>query len=98
MSHYMVERYLPGISEQELRQVCARARDVALAMSAEGAAVRHLATAFLAAEESVFCLFEAQSIDAVSEANRRAGFPFARITETLLVTEENLASETREAQ
>jgi hypothetical protein len=85
---YLVERYLPGLTEAELRAACLRVRDAAEAATARGGPVAHLSCAFVPTEESVFCLFEGASADEVRSVSEAAAFPFERITEVLLVTEE----------
>jgi hypothetical protein len=82
---YLVERYLPGFTESELRAAWARVRDAAEAMSADGSPIAHLSSAFIQAEESVFCLFEARSAQAVQAVSESARFPFDRIAEVLLL-------------
>jgi hypothetical protein len=76
VGYYLVERYLPGITEQELTEATARLR-----AAAEREALCYLGSTFVPAEEACFCRFEAPSREAVERACRRADVPFARITE-----------------
>jgi hypothetical protein len=76
---YLVERYLPGLSTDEVRAATQRLRAVAEQMTEEGTTIRYLSSAFVPEEESCFCQLEAPSREAVAAANDRAAFPFARI-------------------
>ena len=85
MATYLVERYFPGRSEEELRSALARVRAASDRMEEEGVAVRYLGSLFLPSEEACFCWFEGPSADAVAEANGRALLPFAHITAAVLI-------------
>jgi hypothetical protein len=86
MAVYMVERSLPGISNEQL----AGAQSAAIAGSqkstAAGTPVRYIRTTFVPGESKCMCLFEAASADAVREVNQTAGLPFTRIVEALDLT------------
>lgn len=77
MSFYLVERYVPSMSVDE---VASGARRVA----ATGH-VRHLFTVLVAGEDTCLSLFEAADATAVETANIRASFPLDRIVEVSLV-------------
>jgi hypothetical protein len=77
---YLVERYLPDVSQDEVAAIAARAHAASEAMAAEGVAVRYLGATLLPDEEACFCRFEAPSAATVEEANCRAALPFARVT------------------
>lgn len=79
MPSYLVERYLPDLSADEVHAAVQRLRTVSEQMAAEGTTIRYLSSAYIAEEESCFCQLEAPSREAVAAANERAGFPFARI-------------------
>ena len=81
MGRYLVERYLPGISQEELAAVTERLRTAAATLVREGETLRYLGSTFVPEEESCFCQFEAASREAVERACKRADVPFARITE-----------------
>jgi hypothetical protein len=87
-STYMVERYLPGFSAEEMRAAVARAQGACEEMQAHGIAVRYLGSAFIAEEEACFCQFEAPSAAVVEEANRLAEIPFARVVEAVPIRAE----------
>jgi uncharacterized protein DUF4242 len=80
MNSYLVERYLPGVSEAEVRAGVSRVRAACAELSAEGSAVRYAGSTFLPLEEACFCRFDSDRSETVAEANERAQFPFARIT------------------
>jgi hypothetical protein len=76
---YLVERYLPGTSATSMARGAARAERAAAQLTDEGTPVRFLGSTVLPDEEACFCRFEADSAEAVAEANALARFPFARI-------------------
>jgi hypothetical protein len=80
MAHFLVERYLPGMSEEALRGALAR-----LAPATSGTAVRYICSTILVEDESCFCHFEAPSAAAVAEVNQRANMPLDRIVPALRV-------------
>jgi hypothetical protein len=80
MAHYLVERYLPGMRADELCAVLAR-----LAAATTGTAVRYIGSTILVEDEACFCHFEAPSVAAVAEVNRRAGITVDRIVAALSV-------------
>lgn len=80
MNSYLVERYLPGLAEAEVRRGLERAQAACEELSAVGTAIRYLGSIFLPLEEACFCRFDSEHADAVAEVNERAQVPFARIT------------------
>jgi len=76
---YLVERYLPGLSADEVHAATQRLEAVTKEMAAEGITIRYLSSAYVAEEESCFCQLEAPSREAVAAANERAAFGFARV-------------------
>jgi Protein of unknown function (DUF4242) len=84
---YLVERYLPDASADDLRRSTSLLTAVAAEMTAEGSRVRYLGSAFVPVEESCFCQFEG-SREAVRELNERAQLPFARIVAAVFVAPE----------
>jgi hypothetical protein len=67
----MAECFWPGVTEQQLADAGVRARRAADVINSNGVLVP--------ADEIALCFFEAASIDAVSDLNRRAAIPFERI-------------------
>lgn len=90
MPKYLVERELPGFTEQQLRHAASRANATTAEMSREGTPIRYLRSTYLPAEQKCFCLFEAASPELVRKANERAQLPVQRITEALAVSAEDL--------
>jgi hypothetical protein len=90
MPKYMVERNLPGLTEEQLAAAAASAKTATTLMANEGVPVRYLRSTFVPSEDKCFCLFEGPSAEAVREANERAGLPLERITEALHVASEDL--------
>jgi hypothetical protein len=82
---YVVERYLPGFDQQELRRSLERLSEVAAELRIEGTPVRYLGSTIVPEDEACFCQFEAVSEEAVAEANRRAGVPVSRIVTAVSV-------------
>ena len=80
MNSYLVERYLPGLSEAEVRAGLARAQSACAELCTAGIEVRYLGSIFLPLEEACFCRFDGDRQEAVAEVNERAQLPFARIT------------------
>ena len=90
MSHYLVERHLPGITESQLGAAAGRAKETTAAMRQEGTPVRYLRSTFTPAEEKCYCLFEGPSAEAVERAQVRAELPFERIVEARHLSAEDL--------
>jgi len=86
MAIYMVERELPGITNEGL----AGAQQAAIASSQKsttaGNPVRYVRSTFVPGEARCMCLFEASSAAAVRDVNEAAGLPFTRIVEALDLT------------
>jgi hypothetical protein len=79
MRKYMVERYLPGMTAEEVDDASSRLALTAEALAAEGLDVRYAGSTYLPKEESCFCRFEASSRGVVESVCERAQLPFARI-------------------
>lgn len=80
MNSYLVERYLPGLSEADVRSALARAQDACAELCDAGTQIRYCGSIFLPLEEACFCRYESDHPEAVAEANERAQLAFARIT------------------
>lgn len=90
MTTFLVERYLPGVSAEEVLAAANRAKVTTALMAKEGNAIRYLRSTYVPNEESCFCLFEGSSEELVKEANERAQIPFDRIAEAVHVASEEL--------
>ncbi len=91
MPRYMVERYLPGITVDQLSAAAARAKSTTAQMTQEGVPIRYLRSTFIPGEEKCFCLFDGPSVDAVKQANEQAEIPFERIVEAVHIASEDLS-------
>lgn len=76
---YLVERYLPGATDDDVADAAERVAAASERMTAEGISVRYLGTTFIPADETCFCEFEAPTRETVDWVNERANVPFARI-------------------
>ena len=85
MNSYLVERYLPGLAEADLRAALGRVKAVCAELSAAGTPIRYGGSTFLALEETCFCRFDTERADTAAQANELARFPFARITEAIVI-------------
>lgn len=77
MPLYLVERYLPGLTADDLRVQIERERGLS--------GLSHLRTTYLPEDELCFTLVEAPSRGAVSRANEQAEMTYERISEALEV-------------
>lgn len=91
MANYYVERYLPGITPEQLAAAAGSAKRTTAEMTQEGTPVRYLRSTFIPGEEKCFCLFEGPSADAVKTANERAQIPYERIVEAMHVAAEDVS-------
>lgn len=86
----MVERYLPGITPDQLQAAAGSAKQTTAQMAQEGTPVRYLRSTFIPGEDKCFCLFEGPSADSVKTANERAQLPFERIVEAMHLASDDL--------
>jgi len=85
---YVVERYLPGLSESNLLRRLSELEEATERLWAESTEVRYLGSTIVLKDEACYCQFEAPGQAAVAEANRRAGLSFDRIVPALTVRPE----------
>ncbi len=90
MPKYMVERYLPGITNDQLTAAAGRAKEVTARMTEEGTPVRYLRSTYVPGEDKCYCLFDGPSEDAVRQANERAEIPLERVVEVAHIVAEDL--------
>ena len=81
MTVYLTERYLPGITLEQLTAVSAVARDTSRRFTAEGKPVRYIRSLFVPGEGRCLCQFEAATARVIQEVNEAAQLPFTRIIE-----------------
>ena len=82
---FVVERYLPGTSQDELRRSLERLHEATEELRSEGIPVWYLGSTLVPEDEACFCQFEGPSQEAIAEANRRAGTRFDRIVSAVTV-------------
>ena len=90
MSLYLVERYLPGITGEQLTAAAQAAKDTSAKMREGGVQVRYLRSTFLPAEEKVFCLFDGPSSDVIEQVNNQANLPYERVHDAAHIAAEDL--------
>ena len=90
MAQYMVERHLPGITEEQLAAAAGAAKKTTAEMARAGTPVRYLRSTFVPGENKCYCLFEGPDEKAVCEANDRAALPYDRVVEAKLLASEDL--------
>jgi Protein of unknown function (DUF4242) len=82
---YLVERYWPGVSTDKHRDALARSRRTAREMQLEGKRIEHVRSTLVPEQETVLCIFEAESKEIVAELNDRADFRYDRIVAAVAV-------------
>lgn len=90
MSTYIAERYLPGITQEQLLDAARRAKLAAAEMTTAGTPVTYLRSTFLPGDQTCYCLFEGPSEQAVRDANNKAEIPYERIIPALHLASEDL--------
>ena len=90
MSKFLVERYLPGLTPEQLGAAASAAKATTTSMTSEGTPVRYLRSTFIPGEDKCYCLFEGASSEAVAEVQRRAGLPYEKIHEAAFLTAEDV--------
>ena len=83
MAEFLVELYVSRTDPDAVGRDAERARAASAELTREGTPVRFLRSIFVPEDETCFFLFEADSADAVREAQRRAAIPAGRIGEAL---------------
>ncbi len=71
---YLAERYLPAPTPEALASHVDHDRTAARAMS-----IRHIQTIYIPADETCFTLFEAASLELVTETSDRFGLGYRRV-------------------
>jgi len=84
------ERYLPGITPDQLTAAAGAAKSTTATMAKEGTSVRYLRSTFIPGEEKCFCLFVGPSAEVVGTANDRAELPYERIVEAMHIASDDL--------
>jgi hypothetical protein len=82
-SSYLVEHYRPGTSVRNLSCWANRLRAAAAELAHEGKPVRFVRATIVPADDSLLCVFEADSEALVRTTYGRAGLEFERISVAL---------------
>jgi hypothetical protein len=82
VTEYLVERYVSRRDAADVAAGAERARREAEQMNSKDVRVRLVRSIFVPEDETCFYLYEADSIDSVLEAARRADIHVDRIAET----------------
>jgi hypothetical protein len=83
MAEYLLERYLARTDLERVREEAERARQAVDSLRREAVPILLLRSLYLPAEETCFYLYEAETIEQVQEAIRRAALAFERIVEAV---------------
>jgi hypothetical protein len=78
---YAAKCYWPGVTEDELHRVAARAVRGSEIPGSSG--VAYVGSILFPDDALVLCLFEASSRSAVQTASRRAGIPYERVMDSV---------------
>ncbi len=82
MRTFLVERYLPGVTPEQLDAAAAQLAHASEELSASGVLVKYVGSTVILEEESCLSRFESEGADDVRRACEHAGIAFARIVET----------------
>jgi hypothetical protein len=83
MNVYVVDRSLPGITDQALAEAQQAAIRTARQLTDAGKPVEYIRSSFLPESAECRCLFRADDIASVRELNDKAGLPYERIVPAL---------------
>jgi hypothetical protein len=82
---YLVERYWPGVTLEQLLEALERGQRAMDEMSREGTRIHDISCTFIPGEEVVFSVYEGPSDLDVLHLNERAGIPVSRIVNAIVV-------------
>jgi hypothetical protein len=77
MATFLVERHLVDWSTADVDRLTSTLAAAGSTLGEHG--VRHVQTVIVAADETCWCLFDADTADQVIVANRALGLPFSRV-------------------
>ena len=78
-TRFVVERYAPGVSVADVRAGERRLRRAIAKSAADGRSIRYLGSIVIDAEDTVIAVFEARSLEDVSDVQIAARVGFDRI-------------------
>lgn len=76
---FLVEQYWPGITAEGFREAVGDVRRSAEELARAGVTIRLLHSTLVIDDEAAFCVFEAESREAVEQAYAAAGVTFDRV-------------------
>jgi hypothetical protein len=79
VAHFLLERYVPRADGGAFLRGEERARVAVAELTQIGTAIRLLHSVFVPEDEMSYYLYEADSVETVREAARRAALPYERI-------------------
>jgi hypothetical protein len=82
---FLVERYVSPATAVDLATSTAGVARLCAGWDAGGTPVRYLYSAYLPTEDTCFCLFRAQSSEAVRAINNEGGFALDRVIDAVLL-------------
>jgi hypothetical protein len=88
---YLVERYWPGVTRDQVLEALEQGRRVMEQMRGEGTRIRDI-NCILIPAEVVLSLYEGPSLDAVRRFNERAGIPTSRTVDVIALVKEGVAA------
>jgi len=80
---FLAERYLPALTPEALMSQVNRVGRAARAMS-----IRHIQTIYVPADETCFSLFEADSLEQVTETSNRFKLGYRRVVAAITLSED----------
>jgi hypothetical protein len=95
MVAWIVERYLPAATREDIDVAASRLAAVARALRARGVEIRYLGSTFVPAEEYCICRFEGARREEVMLAFEQAGLSYSRIVQAQELPSTPLATDRR---
>jgi Protein of unknown function (DUF4242) len=83
---YLVERYWPGVTLEQLLEALERGQRVIEEMNQEGTRIHDMSCTLIPGEEVVFSVYDGPSAAAVRRLNERASIPVSRIVDAIAVS------------
>ncbi|HXF97905.1 MAG TPA: nickel-binding protein [Gaiellaceae bacterium] len=80
---FLLEMYVAREGSTHAARLARRARSTVAELTDEGVPVRLVRSIFVPEDETCFLLFEAETVEAVEEAARRAELPYERVSEAV---------------
>ncbi|HEX8598250.1 MAG TPA: nickel-binding protein [Chloroflexia bacterium] len=81
MAIYIVERFLPGMTQEQVEKIQQSEKNLTQAAESAGGQIRHIRTIYVPGEVHYMSMFEAADPESLRAANEEAELPFTRIIE-----------------